>query len=85
MIEEKLAQFVKEIKGYDSGVEISLKGKTFFEDFKFDSIDIMQLLIKIEEEFGSVDSNEEIISVINDCDLLIDYISKKNGKKRYGN
>lgn len=76
MVEKEIIRMVKDIKKYEEGQEISLKDKNFFEDFQFDSVDIMELLVRIEERFSVDLASVEIMSILNDCNKLIYYLEK---------
>lgn len=74
-----------EIKGYDIDVDLDISGKKFFDNFDFDSIEIMELLIKIEEEFFEIAPDEKIISILNDCDALLEFIKRGEYNNKNGN
>ncbi len=78
-IEYELAEMIREIKGFEKDQEIDLKGKQFFEDFDFNSIDIMELLVRVEERFSITFDPEELMQVLNDCDQLVLFLERKKG------
>lgn len=78
-IEYELAEMIREIKGFEKDQEIDLKGKQFFEDFDFNSIDIMELLVRVEEKFSITFDPEELMQVLNDCDQLVLFLERKKG------
>ena len=73
-IEYEIMEMIREIKDYDKDQEIDIKGKKFFEDFDFNSIDIMELLVRMEEKFSINFDPEELMRVLDDCDQLIKYL-----------
>lgn len=76
-VEYELTEIIREIKGYEENHEIDLKGKQFFEDFDFNSIDIMELLVRVEEKFSITFDPEELMQVLNDCDQLVLFLERK--------
>ncbi len=77
MIEKQIIEMISEIKGYDADAEISIQGKKFFEDFGFDSIDIMELVVRVEEKYCVDFAKEGMIGILNDCDKLIQYLEER--------
>lgn len=73
-IEYEITEIIREIKGYDKDRVIDIKGKKFFEDFDFNSVDIMELLVRVEEKFSINFDPEELMWVLDDCDQLIKYL-----------
>lgn len=55
----------------------SMEGKHLFEDLKFDSITIMQLIINVEEEFCIDLGEEELIESIVTVDSFLNLVYKK--------
>ena len=73
-IEYEIVEMIRKIKDYDKDQEIDIKGKKFFEDFDFNSVDIMELLVRVEEKFSINFDPEELMRVLDDCDQLIKYL-----------
>jgi acyl carrier protein len=77
MIEKEIIEMIIDIKGYDINTEISIQKKKFFEDFDFDSIDIMELVVRMEEKYCVDFAKEGVLGILNNCDELIQYLEEK--------
>lgn len=69
---KKLQDIVSDYKGE----QIELKPETTFDDLGFDSLDKVELLMKLEEEFGFQFDDDIQISGVQE---LIDIIAKRVG------
>ena len=74
MIFEKLAALLSEQFGVD--VE-SITMDTSFEDLGADSLDIVEMTMAVEEEFGLEDMDEEDLSGISTVADLVRYLKSK--------
>ena len=74
MIFEKLAALLSEQFGVD---EDSITMDTSFEDLGADSLDIVEMTMAVEEEFGLEDMDEEDLSGISTVADLVRYLKSK--------
>ena len=74
MIFEKLAALLSEQFGVDVG---SITMDTSFEDLGADSLDIVEMTMAVEEEFGLEDMDEEDLSGISTVADLVRYLKSK--------
>ena len=74
MIFEKLAALLSEQFGVDVD---SITMDTSFEDLGADSLDIVEMTIAVEEEFGLEDMDEEDLSGISTVADLVRYLKSK--------
>ncbi len=74
MIFEKLAALLSEQFGVDVD---SITMDTSFEDLGADSLDIVEMTMAVEEEFGLEDMDEEDLSGISTVADLIRYLKSK--------
>lgn len=74
MIFEKLAALLSEQFGVDVD---SITMDTSFEDMGADSLDIVEMTMAVEEEFGLEDMDEEDLSGISTVADLIRYLKSK--------
>ena len=74
MIFEKLAALLSEQFGVDVD---SITMDTAFEDLGADSLDIVEMTMAVEEEFGLEDMDEEDLSGISTVADLIRYLKSK--------
>ena len=74
MIFEKLAALLSEQFGVDVD---SITMDTSFEDLGADSLDIVEMTMAVEEEFGLEDMDEEDLSGISTVADLVRYIKSK--------
>ena len=75
MIFEKLAAIVAEQFGVDA--ESITKETTFEGDLGADSLDIVDLIMALEEEFGVEEMNEEDLTSITTFGDLVKYLQSK--------
>jgi len=75
MIFEKLAAIVAEQFGVDA--ESITKETTFEGDLGADSLDIVELSMALEEEFGVEEMSEEDLSGITTIGDLVKYLQSK--------
>ena len=74
MIFEKLAALLSEQFGVDvDGITMD----TSFEDLGADSLDIVEMTMAVEEEFGLEDMDEEDLSGISTVADLVRYLKSK--------
>ena len=71
---EKIAEIIEEKLGLD-GVEITAETR-FKEDLNADSLDLFDMVMEFEEEFG-IDIPAEDLENITSVGALIDYIEEK--------
>ena len=76
MIFEKLAALLSEQFGVDVD---SITMDTSFEDLGADSLDIVEMTMAVEEEFGLEDMDEEDLSGISTVADLVRYLKSKLG------
>ena len=74
MIFEKLAALLSEQFGVDVD---SITMDTSFEDLGADSLDIVEMTMAVEEEFGLEDMDEEDLSGISTVAALVRYLKSK--------
>lgn len=74
MIFEKLAALLSEQFGVDVD---SITMDTSFEDLGADSLDIVEMTMAVEEEFGMEDMDEEDLSGISTVADLVRYLKSK--------
>lgn len=74
MIFEKLAAMLSEQFGVDVD---SITMDTSFEDLGADSLDIVEMTMAVEEEFGLEDMDEEDLSGISTVADLVRYLKSK--------
>ena len=74
MIFEKLAALLSEQFGVDVD---SITIDTSFEDLGADSLDIVEMTMAVEEEFGLEDMDEEDLSGISTVADLVRYLKSK--------
>ena len=74
MIFEKLAALLSEQLGVDVD---SITMDTSFEDLGADSLDIVEMTMAVEEEFGLEDMDEEDLSGISTVADLVRYLKSK--------
>ena len=74
MIFEKLAALLSEQFGVDVD---SITMDTSFEDLGADSLDIVEMTMAVEEEFGLEDMDEEDLSGISTVADLVCYLKSK--------
>ena len=74
MIFEKLAALLSEQFGVDVA---SITMDTSFEDLGADSLDIVEMTMAVEEEFGLEDMDEEDLSGISTVADLVRYLKSK--------
>ena len=74
MIFEKLAALLSEQFGVDVD---SMPMDTSFEDLGADSLDIVEMTMAVEEEFGLEDMDEEDLSGISTVADLVRYLKSK--------
>ena len=74
MIFEKLAALLSEQFGVDVD---SITMDTSFEDLWADSLDIVEMTMAVEEEFGLEDMDEEDLSGISTVADLVRYLKSK--------
>ena len=74
MIFEKLAALLSEQFGVDVD---SITMDTSFEDLGADSLDIVEMTMAVEEEFGLEDRDEEDLSGISTVADLVRYLKSK--------
>ena len=74
MIFEKLAALLSEQFGVDVD---SITMDTAFEDLGADSLDIVEMTMAVEEEFGLEDMDEEDLSGISTVADLVRYLKSK--------
>ena len=74
MIVEKLAALLSEQFGVDVD---SITMDTSFEDLGADSLDIVEMTMAVEEEFGLEDMDEEDLSGISTVADLVRYLKSK--------
>ena len=58
---EKITKVLREYKGND---DLAVTAETTFAELELDSLDIVELIMNLEEEFGiTIEMNEEIKSI----------------------
>jgi len=77
MIYERLVKLLSEQFGLDPE---DINEDTGFEDLGADSVDLVELSMNLEEEFGIDEMGEEDIAGIHNVGGLVDYLTGKLGK-----
>ncbi len=77
MIFERVAKLLSEQFGVDPD---EITEETGFEDLGADSVDLVELSMNLEEEFGIDEMDEEDIGGIHNVGDLVDYLAGKLGK-----
>ncbi len=77
MIFERLARILAEQFGLD---EEDVTEETGFEDLGADSVDLVELSMNLEEEFGIDEMGAEDISSIHNVGDLVNYLRGKLGE-----
>ncbi len=77
MIFERLARILAEQFGLD---EEDITDETGFEDLGADSVDLVELSMNLEEEFGIDEMGAEDISSIHNVGDLVNYLRGKLGE-----
>ena len=77
MIFEKLAALLSEQFGVDVD---SITMDTSFEDLGADSLDIVEMTMAVEEEFGLEEMEEDDLSKITTVADLVNYLKGKLGE-----
>ncbi len=73
MVYDKIKKMIAQQFGVD---EDSITPETTFEEFSADSLDVVEMIMAIEEEFDIQISDEDVEN-ITDVASVVDYISKK--------
>lgn len=77
MIFERLARLLSE----QFGLEIEdITEDTGFEELGADSVDLVELSMNLEEEFGIEEMGEEDIASIHNVGDMVNYLQKKLGE-----
>ena len=74
MVFEKLSKLIAEHFGID--VEDITMDTSFVEDLNADSIDIMDLMMSVEDEFGLAEVDESAMEGIKTVGDVVGYISE---------
>jgi acyl carrier protein len=74
-MEQKLKEIIAE--NMDVKVEDITRESNFVEDFGVDSLEMVELVVELEQEFGVLITNEELATVKTFGDLL-DFVEKKS-------
>ena len=77
MIFERLARILAEQFGLD---EEDIPEETGFEDLGADSVDLVELSMNLEEEFGIEEMGEEDIASIHNVGDMVSYLRSKLGE-----
>lgn len=77
MIFERVVKLLSEQFGVDPD---DITEETGFEDLGADSVDLVELSMNLEEEFGIDEMGEEDIGGIHNVGDLVDYLAGKLGK-----
>ena len=77
MIFEKVADLLADQFGMDPD---QINEDTGFEDLGADSVDLVELSMSLEEEFGIEEMSEEDISSIHTVGDLVNYLRSKLGE-----
>ena len=77
MIFERLAKLLSEQFGLETE---DITEDTGFEELGADSVDLVELSMNLEEEFGIEEMGEEDIASIHNVGDLVNYLSKKLGE-----
>ena len=73
-IEDKIKMIIADKLGKE--IETIIPEAGFFTDLGADSIDTVELVLKIEEQFGIEIPNQDVEKIVKVSDL-IDYVKKK--------
>ncbi len=76
-VEEKLKQIALRVTRKQ---EADFSGDTTFEDLEADSMDRVQILVSLEEEFD-IEIPDEEVAEINDMKTFVDYVKTKIARK----
>ena len=77
MIFERLAKLLSEQFGLEAE---DITEDTGFEELGADSVDLVDLSMNLEEEFGVEEMGEEDITSIHNVGDLVNYLQKKLGE-----
>ncbi len=77
MIFERLVKLLSEQFGLDPE---DITEDTGFEELGADSVDLVELSMNLEEEFGIEEMGEEDIASIHNVGDLVNYLQKKLGE-----
>ena len=77
MIFDRLARILAEQFGLD---EEDITEETGFEDLGADSVDLVELSMNLEEEFGIEEMSEEDIASIHNVGDMVSYLRSKLGE-----
>lgn len=77
MIFERLVKLLSEQFGLDVD---DINEDTGFEELGADSVDLVELSMNLEEEFGIEEMSEDDIASIHNVGDLVNYLSKKLGE-----
>ena len=77
MIFERLAKLLSEQFGLEAE---DITEDTGFEELGADSVDLVELSMNLEEEFGIEEMAEEDITSIHNVGDLVNYLQKKLGE-----
>lgn len=77
MVLDKIKQMMSEQLNIDPG-KINMQ-TNFIEDLRIDSLDVVELLMSAEDEFGMEFENEVVLNFTNVGDI-VDYIEKATKK-----
>jgi acyl carrier protein len=77
MIFERLAKLLSEQFGLEAE---DITEDTGFEELGADSVDLVELSMNLEEEFGVEEMGEEDITSIHNVGDLVNYLQKKLGE-----
>ncbi len=77
MIFDRLAKLLSEQFGLETE---DITEDTGFEELGADSVDLVELSMNLEEEFGIEEMGEEDIASIHNVGDLVNYLSKKLGE-----
>lgn len=77
MIFERLVKLLSEQFGLDAE---DITEDTGFEELGADSVDLVELSMNLEEEFGIEEMGEEDIASIHNVGDLVNYLQKKLGE-----
>lgn len=74
-MEKKLKELIAE--NMDVNVNDITRESNFVEDFGVDSLEMVELVVELEQQFGVLITNEELATVKTFGDLL-DFVEKKS-------
>lgn len=75
MIFEKVKKLITDLKGEDDG---TITADTVLTEMNLDSLDIAELIMNIEDEFGISVDNREALKTVGD---VVNFIAEKTGEK----